>query len=602
VSRFLVALWQTITGRRWLGPCLVGAIALGGSTGVGKLIGPPVPAVSDEFGHLMVARALASGTIAGNAPDRPEFFETIGILVRPTHASKYPPGQGAFLALGLLIDGDPALGVWLTSGTACAAVCWMLQVWLGTGWGLLGGLLFALRYGIVSYWSQSYWGGMVSGLGAALLFGGLRALVEAPRPAASVVSSAGLAILWFTTPLQSAFAAAPFVLVLAAAVRQSSIDWRSGRIVWMALPFIVCIVATGGATACYNRSVTGSALSLPYVEHERQYQVYPPILFMPANAGVEYRNAPTRNYYTVFERRVYEGQLSLRGWVRGAAVKLRENWSFYFGWIAFAPVLAQLCLTGQHNARRRLTASTALVLVAVGATWPENGLLQTLSVFAAPTLIWISRRYVEDPWLSAALRSVASVAVLVAFLKWGLVHYAAPVAPLLVALQVSAIRAVVHERASWSTLNRGGNAAFDVVKAWCARLLCMGALIAPAICTVELVATATVRSARTTRAEVPLRVDVLAPPRQGWSLERFAIDRRLRAIPGRHLVFVQYAARHNVNQEWVFNDVDLAASAVLWVHDLGTMRNAALIADMPDRQVWYLTADRIPAVINRAAE
>jgi RHS repeat-associated protein len=46
----------------------------------------------------------------------------------------------------------------------------MLQSWIGPVWGLLGGFLIAVQIGVYSYWSQSYWGGMVAALGGALFF------------------------------------------------------------------------------------------------------------------------------------------------------------------------------------------------------------------------------------------------------------------------------------------------------------------------------------------------------------------------------------------------------------------------------------------------
>lgn len=58
--------------------------------------------------------------------------------------------QGIFLAVGERLAGHPAIGVWLSSALACAALVWMLQAWISRSWALLGGLVVVIQYGVYS--------------------------------------------------------------------------------------------------------------------------------------------------------------------------------------------------------------------------------------------------------------------------------------------------------------------------------------------------------------------------------------------------------------------------------------------------------------------
>jgi hypothetical protein len=57
--------------------------------------------------------------------------------------------------------------------------------------------------------------------------------------------------------------------------------------------------------------------------------------------------------------------------------------------------------------------------------------------------------------------------------------------------------------------------------------------------------------------------------------------------PGKHLVLVRYGD-HNVHEEWVYNGADLAAQKVIWARDLGNDRNQDLLEAFKDRQVWVV--------------
>jgi len=81
-----------------------------------------------------------------------------------------------------------------------------------------------------------------------------------------------------------------------------------------------------------------------------------------------------------------------------------------------------------------------------------------------------------------------------------------------------------------------------------------------------------------------------------WSphLEREAVERRLDALGGRHLVIVHYAPGHDPLKEYVFNGADIDGSEIVWAQDMGAGRNQELLRYFVGRRVWRLDPDVEP--------
>ena len=85
-------------------------------------------------------------------------FETLFVLQQPSYASVYPPAQGVILAFGQVLFGEPWAGVLASMGCMLTAMVWMLRAYLTRDWALYGAVLGGAGYGVLSYWSNSFWG------------------------------------------------------------------------------------------------------------------------------------------------------------------------------------------------------------------------------------------------------------------------------------------------------------------------------------------------------------------------------------------------------------------------------------------------------------
>jgi len=83
--------------------------------------------------------------------------------------------------------------------------------------------------------------------------------------------------------------------------------------------------------------------------------------------------------------------------------------------------------------------------------------------------------------------------------------------------------------------------------------------------------------------------------REVFGSDRAAVERKLLALPGDHLVFVHYSPEHNPLNEWVFNRANIDRARIVWARELGAAEDQKLIEYFARRDVWTLEADVRPA-------
>ena len=382
--------------RKGLAILLAGAISLAARALLLPLLPIPKPAIQDEFSYLLASDTFASGKLANPTPPFAEHFETLQVLVHPTYASKYPPLSSLMMALGQRIAGQPWLGVWLSTGFLCAALCWALQGWLPPVWAFAGSLIGLARIGIVSYWTEGYWGGTCAAIGGALVIGALPRLMRRSRPAPALAFAAGLAILANTRPYEGLALAIACSAMLAVAIarRPFSMSRLCRNVI---LPMTLLLAPVFGWMAYYNYRVTGNALEIPYLAHDKQYVVESPLLWQNrAKAAPVYSNSFLEDFWTIAAAN--ENQLARDHWLKAHFSDLITLGRFFLGW----PLM--ICLIAfVRPLWRDPTARCALLLGAgfyAGAAWDAR----LFPHYAAPAtaLVYIlaasSLRAIRNAW------------------------------------------------------------------------------------------------------------------------------------------------------------------------------------------------------------
>ena len=295
------------------------------------LLPVPVPGIHDEFSYLLMADTFAHGRLANPTPPMWISFESFHVNFLPTYSSMFPPAQGFVLALGQLL-GHPWIGVLLSDAAMCASILWMLQALLPARWACLGGVLVALKFGITSYWMNSYWGGAVAATGGALVLGALLRIMRRPHPRDALLMGLGIAILANSRPYEGLLFCIPVAVWLLwwlAGKTKSRLTLR-GRVVQLFLPLGTVLALTLAFMGYYNWRLTGDAFLMPHVLNTRTYHTTPLFLWEHPKPPVHYRNQQFEDFYNGWAREDYQNTWSD---VRRVSVeKAVRCGSTYFWW------------------------------------------------------------------------------------------------------------------------------------------------------------------------------------------------------------------------------------------------------------------------------
>jgi hypothetical protein len=543
---------------KWLNRPLYGALTLVLVWTVCRLVflwntGIPQPRIHDEFSYLLQADIFAHGHLA--IPQHPlgRFFESPHILVRPKYASKYPPGQALFLAVGQWLLGSPFYGVLIGNALMLFTFCLMLYAFVSPRWALAVSAIFALVLSPSMYWTDSYFGGSIAASGGALVLLGIGLYREKQAAMAGAIFATGTLLLFWTRPYEGGV----FTLVLLVVFAREL--WRTLR--RSVLLIALSVLAIGGAwTGYYNQAITGSPFRLPYLLHDHQYNATPVFWFIPMRPEPTYTHSRLAAQHGTngWEASVYRGNKPQ--W-RSLGADLIASLQAVRYSIENEAVLTLLNPDARNNPLfRKMAAVSGVFLAALAAA------LFVLTIPVAST----------DP-IFRKMAIVAGVFLLALSLEsFHNLHYTAPVWAAL------ALMNAVWAQRVWNLRIRK----LPVGGVLVLLVLMLQILIFPYQALQIFPVTSTKAAG-----------DSTGPPAQdNWNDRRAALIQRLSRLDSPEVVLVRYPSPDwNIGEEWVYNGADIDHQRVVFAHDLGVEQNRALLNYYPDRTALLMTFDAATA-------
>ena len=338
---------RKIEDRPYLSAALLAGVAACLRLSLSPFIGTPQPIVPDEPSLMLQAQTYFSGRLANHVNLLPD-FESVYVLLSPTYSSQYPVLRSFPLVVGYCLGIGAWGGVLLSVVALTVAVYWMVREWINARYAFIAALIVIIRYGLFSFWVNSYFGGAFTALGGVLLLGGFKAVKSRPTLLNGAAVGLGVVVLMTTRPYEGMVYALPFgVALVIHFVRSKSPERRALVPVGLSAAFLVG--AGFGLTLAHDQAVTGDWKVSPYLLYRQTVGQVPAFLVEshdPRGEG-QARYAATQkavNYDVAF----YDRRETWLGIFFAETSRFRHYWLFYVGFALLIPfVVGIYALNGE---------------------------------------------------------------------------------------------------------------------------------------------------------------------------------------------------------------------------------------------------------------
>jgi hypothetical protein len=572
---------------RWISLAAVGVFAILARVALLPWMPVPQPRTHDEFSYLLAGDTFTHGRLAN--PQHPYwiFFDTFHVIQHPTYASIYPPAQGFVLAIGKLL-GNPWIGVVVSTAAMCVALTWMLQQWMPARWALFGGVLVLLRYGIFSYWMNSYWGGSVAAAGAALVMGAFPRILKSRHLRDVLIFGAGIALLATSRPLEGFIFCVPVVSALLWWCLRGTAPTQTARTRNVLLSLASILLCLGGFIAYYNWRVTKNPLEFPYSIEQEDYLTTPVFVWQDAKPPLTYANRQFEDFYNGWLRGLYS--TSWNGARKNMADNALEFWEFFLGPAFSIPFLMLPWLLRDRKMRLSLIqfGLSSIGLLAVVWFHPHYAapLLATIMLLLVQALRHLRTLRIHERRIGIALvRLIVLFSIFMGpasfLIERSNVFYRfwLPSAEWLPARHILAVLVVVLVLALFGMMrNRAANIALPGSMRFAHWQVFFMVLLVWQICIEQQI----VHPSNFPHIERDL------PP------SRATIEQRFTTLPGEHLVLVRYSFPHDIQEEYVYNSADIDHAKIVWAREIPGRDLSPLLTYFRNREVWVLEPDEHP--------